>query len=155
MIDVSEFVKTLNGKPVAVFGLGISNRAVIKALRAAGGTVAAWDDSEEARAAVAMENKGVDMRDLAESDLGGFACLVMAPGIMPDHSVMQRAGAAGIEIICDLEILHRCNHGRKTIGITGTNGKSKRRSARSKPSAPKAGISSRFRKFRPTPRSPF
>ena len=44
MIDVSAFVQTLNGKAVAVYGLGLSNMSVIRALRAAGATVVAGDD---------------------------------------------------------------------------------------------------------------
>src|SRR5262249_40011703 len=40
------------------------------------------------------------------------------------HPVVHAARAAGVEIIGDIEVLHRCKHGRKTVGITGTNGKS-------------------------------
>ena len=122
MIDVTKFVKTLDNKPVAVFGLGISNRAAIRALAAAGAQVVAWDDRDESRANIAAEN--VAVRDLAQEDLGAYSCLVLAPGVMLNHPVAERARAAGLEIMCDLEILHRCGHGRKTIGITGTNGKS-------------------------------
>ncbi len=123
MINVTPFVQTLNDKPVAVLGLGVSNVAVVKALVKAGAAVVAWDDDEETRGRVEAE-----IRDLSREDLSGYACLVCAPGIPLDrpkpHPVVSRARDAGIEIIGDLEILHRCGHGRKTIGITGTNGKS-------------------------------
>ena len=39
-------------------------------------------------------------------------------------NVVKAARAADTEIICDIELFHRLNHRRKTIGITGTNGKS-------------------------------
>ena len=47
MIDVRPFVETLQGKDVAVYGLGVSNRAAVKALSAAGATVVAWDDDAD------------------------------------------------------------------------------------------------------------
>lgn len=122
MIDVSAFVRTLNRKPVAVFGLGLSNRAAVKALSTAGAECIAWDDNPDARAVV--DTGTVKIRDLMKEDMAQFACLVLSPGVMPAHPVVQKARAAGLEVMCDLEILHRCRHGRKTIGITGTNGKS-------------------------------
>lgn len=126
MIDARKFVETLEGKPVAVFGLGLSNMAVVKALLAAGAEVKAWDDNEQRRAQAA--DAGATLYDMAHEPLDGFSCLVLAPGVPlyhpKPHPVARKARAAGIEILCDLEILHRCGHGRKTIGITGTNGKS-------------------------------
>ncbi len=126
MINCRPFVETLNGKPVAVFGIGVSGIATIEALINAGTQVFAWDDNEDSRAR-AIE-AGAIVEDLNQSDMTGFSVLVLAPGIplsFPEpHPVAQKAKLAGIEIIGDLEILHRSNHGRKTIGITGTNGKS-------------------------------
>lgn len=113
MIDCTKFVETLNGKPLAVFGLGMSNQAVIKALAAAGATLVTADDREpETTKTLLME------------DMRRFAALALAPGVKPSHPVVQKARWAGIEILCDVEILYRCGHGRRTIGITGTNGKS-------------------------------
>jgi len=126
MIDAGKFVQTLEGKPVAVFGLGISNLAVIKTLVKAGATVAAWDDNPERHAAAADE--GAEIRNLTHENFAPYACLILAPGVPLDHpephDVVKKARAAGVEIFCDLEVLHRCDHGRRTIGITGTNGKS-------------------------------
>ena len=127
MIDVSKFAQTLNGKPVAVYGLGISNLAAIRALRAEGVAVIAGDDQPE-RLAAAQEAGAETLAAFADQDFTRFACLVLAPGVPlthPEpHPVVAKAQAAGIEILCDLEILHRAGHGRRTIGITGTNGKS-------------------------------
>jgi UDP-N-acetylmuramoylalanine--D-glutamate ligase len=65
---------------------------------------------------------------LVEADFLVYACLVPAPGVPlyhpQPHAVVARALDAGTEIIGDIEILHRAGHGRKVIGITGTNGKS-------------------------------
>lgn len=126
MIDVTPFVQSLNGKPVAVFGLGISNMAAIRALVKAGAEVVAWDDHGEKHEAAALA--GAEMRDLLAGGLDGFGCLVLSPGVplhYPEpHPIVQKARDAGVEILCDIEILHRCGHGRKTVGVTGTNGKS-------------------------------
>ncbi len=126
MIDLSPFVKTLDGKPVAVFGLGVSGLATVKALRALSVKVTAWDDNPDAQEAALQA--GAEILPLAEQDLSDYACLVLAPGVPlhhPEpHPVVVAAHHAGIEIIGDIEVLHRCHHGRTTIGITGTNGKS-------------------------------
>lgn len=126
MIDTKPFVQTLDGKPVAVLGLGLSGLASAKALMAGGAQVVGWDDSEETRARA--EHEGVSLFDFVYGGLDGYAALVMAPGIPlhypQPHEAAAKARASRVPIIGDLEILYRSHHGRKTIGITGTNGKS-------------------------------
>lgn len=126
MIDCTRFAEQLDGKPVAVFGLGRSGLSTVRALSKAGVKIKAWDDNETQRAEA--EKLGAELAELDEKTLAACACLVLAPGVplyFPEpHPVAEAARAADVEIICDLEILHRCGHGLKTIGITGTNGKS-------------------------------
>jgi UDP-N-acetylmuramoylalanine--D-glutamate ligase len=122
MIDISRFVDTLHGKPVAVFGLGRSGLSVVAAIKRAGGAVLAWDDHPAARQKA--EHAGAAPVDFAGKGFAGCACLVLAPGVPLSHPVVAAAQKSGLEILGDIEILHRCGHGRKTIGITGTNGKS-------------------------------
>lgn len=126
MIDLKPFVKNLEGRPVAVFGLGLSGLATVKALGKAGAEVLAWDD--KAQSHEAAKKAGATVVPLSEKNLRGCAALVLAPGAPlhypAPHEVVLAARAAGTEIIGDLEILHRTGHGRRTIGITGTNGKS-------------------------------
>lgn len=126
MIKADAFVQSLNGKPVAVFGLGLSGLSTAKALKASGADVIAWDDSEEKRGDA--EKAGIFLHDFTVSGLSQCAALILSPGVplhFPHpHPAAQRASEAGIEIIGDLEILYRIGHGRETVGITGTNGKS-------------------------------
>ena len=126
MIDCTKFVETLNDKPVAVFGLGLSGFSTVKALVKAGAKVKAWDDCEDAREKAGKAGAEIIMLD--KEQLEFCALLVLAPGVPlffpKPHPVAKTAQDLGLEIICDLEILHRCDHGRKTIGVTGTNGKS-------------------------------
>jgi UDP-N-acetylmuramoylalanine--D-glutamate ligase len=126
MIPVSSFA----GAEVAVFGLGASGRSTCRALLAGGARVAAWDDGDAARAASAAE--GITVVDLAGADWSRFAALVLAPGVPLTHPephwTVQRARAAGVEIIGDIELFFRerarLSPASEVVCITGTNGKS-------------------------------
>jgi len=126
MIAATGFAK----RKVAVFGLGTSGLATVRALEAGGATVLAWDDADAKRteAAVAGFNV-VDMRDWPWAEI---AALVLSPGVPlthPEpHPAAQAAQTAGVEIIGDIELFQRAvtasGTGAKIVAITGTNGKS-------------------------------
>ncbi|HVI28450.1 UDP-N-acetylmuramoyl-L-alanine--D-glutamate ligase [Hansschlegelia sp.] len=121
---------SFKGKPVAVFGLGGSGLATVRSLVAGGAEVTAFDDSaasvEKARA------EGLPVGDLREADFAAFDSLVLAPGVPLTHPkphwTVERANAAGVEIIGDIEIFCRERRaiapGAPFVAITGTNGKS-------------------------------
>lgn len=109
-------------KPVAVFGLGISNLAVIRALLKRGMKVLAWDDNAEAREKAAK--LGGQIQELNKENLKTCEYLILAPGIPLNHPVVRAAEETGTEMLCDIELLHRFGISCKTVGITGTNGKS-------------------------------
>lgn len=126
MIPLTSF----SGKKVALFGLGGSGMATVRALIAGGADVTVWDDAEP-RVEAAVE-AGFAAEDLREADWSGFEALVLAPGVpLTDpapHWTVDRARDAGIEVIGDVELF--CRERRKIcpeaplIAITGTNGKS-------------------------------
>ena len=125
MIDLSSYAKTLNGKPIAIFGLGLSGLSSVRAMVDAGIKVTAWDDNEANRKKA--EDLGADIQDLTMIDLSGYASLVLAPGVpysFEPHAVVVKAQKYNLEIMGDIEVLHRNDLECKTIGITGTNGKS-------------------------------
>ncbi len=125
MIDLSSYAHSLDNKAVAVFGVGVSGLATIKALLQANIAVTAWDDKQENRDKA--ETLGAKISDLTQADLNNFDCLILAPGVpysYKPHAVVLNAKDYGLEIIGDLELLHRSGHTVKTIGVTGTNGKS-------------------------------
>jgi UDP-N-acetylmuramoylalanine--D-glutamate ligase len=121
---------TFAGKHVAVFGLGGSGLATAQSLLAGGADVAAWDDGEPSRDAAAKA--GIPLVDLRSTSWSAFASLVLAPGVPLTHPqphwTVEKARAAGIEIIGDIEIFCRERRahapGSPFIAITGTNGKS-------------------------------
>lgn len=125
MIDLSSYAKTLEGKPVAVFGLGLSGLSTVKALVTANISVTAWDDNEIGRAQA--QKAGAKIEDLTAIDLSNYAALILSPGVpytFEPHDVVLNAQKYDLEIIGDLEVLYRNGLNCKTIGITGTNGKS-------------------------------
>ena len=118
------------GKKVAVFGLGLSGLATARALAAGGAEPMLWDDGEKALAAA--REAGFTPVDLREADWSAFAALILSPGVPLTHPkphwVVERAKAAGVEIIGDTELFCRQRRAEgsngKIIAITGTNGKS-------------------------------
>ncbi len=113
-------------RPYAVLGLGRSGLAAARALLAAGAAVWAWDDEAVRRREA--EAVGLALTDLTDRPLDGIAALVLSPGIPhthPEpHPVASRARWAGVPVLGDIELLARACPGTRTLGITGTNGKS-------------------------------
>lgn len=126
MIDLSPVKSFFKGKPVAVLGLGRSGLSVFEACKKAGIDTVLWDDGEDMRKAAA--EKGAVVEDFTTGDFSRFACLCLAPGIPlthpAPHPAVIAAKKAGIEVIGDMELFHRALPEARTIGITGTNGKS-------------------------------
>ncbi|MBN8957087.1 MAG: UDP-N-acetylmuramoyl-L-alanine--D-glutamate ligase [Rhizobiales bacterium] len=126
MIPVTGFA----GKRVAVFGLGKSGLASVRALAAGGADVIAFDDSEKNVTEAATE--GIAIEDLRAVDWSAIAALVLAPGVPLTHPAphwtVGMARNAAVEVIGDIELY--CRERRRIapsspfIAITGTNGKS-------------------------------
>jgi UDP-N-acetylmuramoylalanine--D-glutamate ligase len=122
------FAPTLfRARRYAVVGLGRNGLPTALGLQAMGAQVVAWDDNPAARDAA----RGLDLRDPAQGEFD-FDALVLSPGIphrLPKpHPVAQRAIAAGVPVLSDVELLYqavRASGSRaRFAGITGTNGKS-------------------------------
>ncbi|MDP2215644.1 UDP-N-acetylmuramoyl-L-alanine--D-glutamate ligase [Phenylobacterium sp.] len=125
-------VRGFEGKTVAVFGLARTGLAAARALQAGGANLALWDDRPAAREAAIAE--GFELTDLSSADWWSFAALMLSPGVPLTHPAphwtVERAKAAGVEIVGDIELFARAvnaapEHKRpKVVAITGTNGKS-------------------------------
>ncbi|PPC99298.1 MAG: UDP-N-acetylmuramoyl-L-alanine--D-glutamate ligase [Hyphomicrobium sp.] len=121
---------SFQGKSVAVFGLGASGTATVRALLEGGASVAAWDDNEAGR--TAAQQVGVPLVDLMTANWSRFAALVLAPGVPLTHPeahwTVTKARAARVEIIGDVELFAReralSDPPAPFIAVTGTNGKS-------------------------------
>ncbi|CAN7302499.1 UDP-N-acetylmuramoyl-L-alanine--D-glutamate ligase [Phenylobacterium sp. LjRoot225] len=125
-------VRGFEGRTVAVFGLARTGLAAARALQAGGAQVALWDEKPAARKAA--EAAGFAVTDLTKADWSQFAALMLSPGVPLTHPAphwtVERARAAGVEILGDVELFARAvnaapEHKRpKIVAITGTNGKS-------------------------------
>jgi len=125
-------VRGFEGRTVAVFGLARTGLTAAQALLAGGANVALWDERPEGRAAA--QALGLPLLDLTTADWSQFAALMLSPGVPLTHPAphwtVERAKAAGVEIVGDMELFARAvnaapEHKRpKIVAITGTNGKS-------------------------------
>lgn len=126
MIDASPFIASLSKKTVYVIGLGKTGLASIKAIDKAGAKVFAWDDDPDKHDL--SKKAGAKVVSPEEADYSKIGAVMLSPGIPlthPEpHKAVQKANAAEIEVLGDIEVMHRCSLPNKIIGITGTNGKS-------------------------------
>ncbi len=126
MIDLSPLKDKINGKPVLIVGLGKSGMPVFDACQAAGIDTILWDDNEASRKAAV--DKGAKVQDPKDIDFSTIAFICLSPGIPlthpKPHPAVLQAKAANVEVLGDIELFHRAKPRAKTIGITGTNGKS-------------------------------
>jgi UDP-N-acetylmuramoylalanine--D-glutamate ligase len=113
------------GKSYAVLGLARSGVATVEALVASGATVTAWDQNEEARAAVADKARIADPMTVA---LTGYSGIVVSPGVpINRHPITERSRQSRVPLIGDIELFAQARPSlppHRVVGITGTNGKS-------------------------------
>ena len=76
-MDFTAYKDSLDGKPLAVFGLGASGLAVVRALIAPDISVTAWDDKQDN--IEKAKQLGAKTEDLTKIDLSDFAALILAP----------------------------------------------------------------------------
>ncbi len=120
----------LQGRTALVMGMGRSGVAALHLLAAKGAKVFAadtrrLDEIGDAAAAVdALAEGYLTQAELAEAGIAslGATLVVVAPGVPADLPVLQRARAAGIEVIGEVELAVAYLQG-PVMGITGTNGK--------------------------------
>lgn len=129
-------VQGVEGRTVAVLGLGRSGLATVRALRAGGAEPVVWDDGAPARAQA--EAEGLEVRDLSrQKSWEGVSLLVTSPGIphlYPEpHPAIAAAWAAGVPVDNDIGLFFRSyatpewdefGTRPKVVAVTGSNGKS-------------------------------
>ena len=129
-------VRGLEGRKVAVLGLGRSGLATARALLAGGAEALVWDDSPEARGRA--EAEGFTVHDLTRAKAWeGVALLVTSPGIPhlypAPHPLIARAWQEGVPVDNDIGLFFRSfatgdwerfDTAPRVIAVTGSNGKS-------------------------------
>jgi len=117
--------KNLDGKKIAVIGLGISNISVIKYLIKHDLKALTIFDTRHNPPHVADLPNGIDLRlgPLDGDVLSDFDMVVLSPGISIYDEQIEKVIAAGVEVVGDIELFAR-EAKAPVIGITGSNGKS-------------------------------
>ena len=126
-------VRSFADRQVGIFGLARSGLAAVRALKAGGAEVFAWDDKDELRRSAAAEGAAIShWRDWPWDKI---AALVLSPGVPlthpKPHDIVVKAKQAGVEVIGDIELFAReirpdpaAPNRAPVIAVTGTNGKS-------------------------------
>lgn len=114
-------------KYIFVYGAGISGCGVAEVLAKKGRRVLLYNDSEknlpqEFLSILQKSNGKYICGNNAEDYLHQTELFVVSPGISMHSTLVQKALAAGIEVIGEVEVAVRLYKG-KLIAITGTNGK--------------------------------
>lgn len=116
----------LAGKKILVVGLGKSGVAAAKFLQARGAQVTANDAGPEEKIAAVAELKAQGIAVITGSHpteiFENSDLIVASPGVPLALEPFQKAKAAGVPIISEIELAARFLQGR-LIGITGSNGK--------------------------------
>lgn len=116
---------SLNGKKIAVVGLGVSNLSAVRYLLRHDLRKITLFDTRQQPPRLSEFPSGTDVRlgDLCAAVLCEYDMIVLAPGISIFNEEIAKAAARGVEVVGDVELFARVAKA-PVIGITGSNGKS-------------------------------
>ena len=125
-MTAQDFKNDVKGKNIAVIGIGISNRPLIKYLKDAGAKITAYDKrtkEELGEIYTEMEKIGVNMV-LGENYLDSLdgEIIFKTPGLRFDNPALEKARKKGAVVTSEMEIFFEicpC----KIIAVTGSDGK--------------------------------
>ncbi|WP_372654129.1 UDP-N-acetylmuramoyl-L-alanine--D-glutamate ligase [Halobacteriovorax sp.] len=121
---------SLQGKNIAVIGVGVSGLASLKLAKALGATITAVNSGNTEEWAPKLIELGecgvIEQSDpklsdsLAKSDL-----IVLSPGIARESKFLEKSLIKNIPVISEIELAYRAINldSTKIISVTGTNGK--------------------------------
>ncbi len=110
-----------------MLGLGVTGRAVLRALASHGETAVAIDDKPSAAGRALAEELGVELVEAPDPSslaalVRGAGAVVPSPGVPDHHPVFAAAAAAGVPILSEFDLAGQWDS-RPHVAITGTNGK--------------------------------
>ena len=126
MSAIYDYLETLQGKRIAVLGMGVSNTPLIRMLLRADLDVTVRDKASRERVgelAMELESLGAKLK-LGEDYLENLReeVIFRTPGISPNTPQIQQAVERGSELTSEMELFFRtcpC----QMIGVTGSDGK--------------------------------
>ena len=110
-----------------MLGLGVTGRAVLRALVAHGEGAVAVDDRPSSEGRALADELGVTMIDAPDeanlrSLVADAAAVVPSPGVPDHHPVFALAAQAGVPVVSEFDLAARWDH-RPRVAVTGTDGK--------------------------------
>lgn len=126
MSAIHEYLDTLQGKRIAVIGMGVSNTPLIRMLLRADLNVTVRDKAARERVeeiAEELESLGAKLK-LGEEYLEELNedIIFRTPGLSPNNPALRRAIEGGSELTSEMELFFRTCPCR-LIGVTGSDGK--------------------------------
>ncbi len=125
-LKLSKFKEDINGKKVAVLGLGKSNIPAIKYLNKLGAKIIAYDNknnlSDECKEILNLDNIKFNLGVNKFIGLNDVDYIIRSPGVKPFIKEIEEAQSKGVILTSEIELLVElapC----KVIGITGSAGK--------------------------------
>jgi len=130
---LSEFQKYISGRKVAVLGVGISNRPLIRYIHSLGADITAFDALPEndpvlQKTRFAFEEEGISLKWSCGSDYlshladAGFDLIFRTPKMRPDLPEIREAVAGGSVLTSEMEVFMDLCPAR-IIAVTGSDGK--------------------------------
>ena len=125
-MNIEEFKKSVKGKKIAVIGIGISNRPLIKYLKESGAVVTAYDKRTKEElgevfkemSALSVEMVlGDDYLDKLEGEI-----IFKTPGLRFDNPALLKAREQGSIVTSEMEVFFDVCPA-KIIAVTGSDGK--------------------------------
>ena len=121
-----QYFESLRGKKIAVMGLGVSNRPLVKLLLQYGCDVTGCDRTDREKLdqeVLDLESQGCQLR-LGETYLEGVTADVVfrTPGMHPNNPALNQLRDGGAKITSEMEVFFElcpCH----TIAVTGSDGK--------------------------------
>ena len=123
---LADYFKTLQGKDIAVLGLGVSNQPLVRLLLENGCKVTGCDKTPREKldaAVLELEEMGCRLKTGQEYLCDLSADIVFrTPGLHPNHPALVGLRQAGAKITSEMDVFfHLCPC--KTIAVTGSDGK--------------------------------
>lgn len=124
--------KTIHGKRFAIYGLGVTGRALCRFLLQQGGQVVALDDAPADQMSQAerdeLEEAGVELTFQPTAHdwmrlLPRVGALIPSPGISVSRLILDMCSQHKVELLAELDLAGDYAPAR-VISVTGTNGKS-------------------------------
>jgi UDP-N-acetylmuramoylalanine--D-glutamate ligase len=110
------FLRSLLDTPVAIFGAGVSGRALVQLVKVLGAVPRLFD-----AAAAAAEQEGAS-QSFTAVEAAACPLVLFSPGFPPAHPWLELARGAGALCLGELDFASLFWRGT-LVGITGTNGK--------------------------------